>query len=381
MARDYYETLNVDRNASAEEIKKAYRKIAMKYHPDKNPGNKEAENKFKEAAEAYSVLSDDKKRKTYDQFGPEGLKGTGFGGFGHGMTMEDIFNQFGDIFGRGFGGFGGFEDLFGTGRSDRRRSRTASRAGSDLKIKLHLTLEEISRGITKKVKIKRMESCDLCGGTGAKPGTSTIVCPVCQGSGEVREVKRSFFGQMVNVRPCSNCHGDGRIVEHRCPKCAGDGRIRQEREISIQVPAGVTTGNYLTMRSEGNVGIRGGSRGDLIVIFNEKPHEYFVRNDDDVFVDVYITPSEAVLGAEVEVPTLNGRVKLSVPHGTQPGKLLRLNNKGIPHLHRSGRGDQIVRVQVNIPEKISGQERNLYKELSKIESKAFKNNVRYGKIK
>jgi len=380
MARDYYETLNVSKNASADEIKKAYRKIAMKYHPDRNPGNKEAENKFKEAAEAYSVLSDDKKRKTYDQFGPEGLKGTSFGGFGRGMTMEDIFSQFGDIFGRGFGGFGGFEDLFGAGRSGRQRSRTASRAGSDLKIKLRLTLEEISRGVTKKVKIKRMEPCDLCGGTGAKPGTSTIVCPVCGGTGEVREVTRSFFGQMVNVRPCSNCHGDGRIVEHRCPKCAGDGRILQVREISIQVPTGVATDNYLTMQNEGNVGIRGGSRGDLIVIFEEKAHEYFIRNDDDVFVDIYITPSEAVLGAEIEVPTLNGRVKLSVPHGTQPGKLLRLSNKGIPHLHRSGRGDQIVRVQVNIPEKISGQERNLYKELSRVESKAFKNNIRYGKI-
>ncbi|MCK4295333.1 MAG: molecular chaperone DnaJ [Candidatus Marinimicrobia bacterium] len=378
MARDYYETLGVGRNASADEMKKAYRKIAMKYHPDKNPGNKEYENKFKEAAEAYSVLSDEDKKRTYDQFGHEGLKGTGFSGFGRGMTMDDIFRQFGGIFGRGFGGF---EDFFGTATSSKRRDRTASWVGSDLKMKLHLTLEEINKGLTKKVKVKRMESCDLCGGTGAKPGTSTIICPVCGGSGEIREVARSFFGQIVNVRPCSNCHGEGRVVEHRCPKCGGDGRFRQMKEVSIHIPAGVTTGNYLTMRGEGNAGIRGGSRGDLIVIFEEKSHEYYVRNDDDVFINMYITPSEAVLGSEIEVPTLNGRVKLSIPQGTQPGKMLRLKNKGISHLHRSGRGDQIVRIQVNIPDRVSGEERNLYEKLSKIEGKKFKNNVRYGKIR
>ncbi|HQH55207.1 MAG TPA: molecular chaperone DnaJ [Candidatus Marinimicrobia bacterium] len=384
MAKDYYEILGVNRNAQADELKKAYRKIAMKYHPDRNPGNKEAEEKFKEAAEAYAVLSDPEKRRVYDQYGEDGLKGTtGFSG-AQSMNMEDIFSMFGDIFGGHFGGFGGFDDLFNGGgrqRSTRTRTRTTQQRGSDLKITMPLTLEEINTGVDKKVKIKRQEICPNCNGTGAKPGSSNVTCPVCQGSGEVREVSRSFFGQMVNVRPCSNCQGEGVIVEQRCPQCGGEGRIQSVKELTIKVPPGVTTGNYLTMHGEGNAGVRKSSRGDLIVIFEEKPHEYFTREGDDIYLDLHIMPSEAVLGTEIVVPTLNGKVSLTIPPGTQPSKILRLKNKGLPHLQHPGRGDMMVRIQVKIPERVSGKELELYRELFKFESKKIKDENRYSKIR
>lgn len=379
MPRDYYEILDIGRNASDEEMKKAYRRLALKYHPDKNPGDKEAESRFKEISEAYEVLSDSQKRQRYDQFGHEGLKSTfGPGGFDFSRDFTH-FSDLEDILGSLFGGRGSiFSDFFGTGRQERQK---VSRVGSDLKIKIPLTLEEINRGITKRVNIKRMEVCDLCGGTGAKPGSSAITCPVCRGVGEIREVSRSLFGQMVNVRPCSNCHGEGRVVEHRCPKCAGDGRIRITKEVAIEVPAGVSTGHYLTMHGEGNVGIRNAPHGDLIVIFEEKSHKYFVRNDNDIFLEVYVTPAEAVLGIGIEVPTLNGRVKLSVPSGTQPGRMLRMKNRGIPHIHHSGRGDQIVRVSVSVPESLSSEERKLYRELLDFENKKNRYRTQFGKIK
>ncbi|MFH1213738.1 MAG: molecular chaperone DnaJ [Candidatus Neomarinimicrobiota bacterium] len=378
MPKDYYEILGVKRDDSAEELKKAYRKIAMQYHPDRNPGNKEAENKFKEAAEAYSVLSDTEKRRIYDQYGQAGLRGSnGFSG-GQNMNMDDIFSMFGDIFGGHFSGFGGFEDFFGGGRQ---RSPNDNRRGNDLKIKMPLSLEEINTGVSKKVKIKRQEVCPACSGSGAKPGTSVVTCPVCRGSGEVREVARSFFGQVVNVRPCSNCNGEGVIAEHRCQQCGGDGRIQDTKELTVKVPPGVTTGNYLTMHDEGNAGIRKGSRGDLIVIFEERQHEYFVRNEDDIYIDLHVAPAEAVLGAEIEVPTLNGRVNLSIPSGTQPGKMLRLKHKGLPHLQHSGHGDMIVRIQIDIPEKASLKELEIYRELLKSEVKKFKPENRYSKIR
>jgi len=378
MARDYYEILGVPRNASDDDLKKAYRKIAMKYHPDKNPGDKGAEEKFKEAAEAYSVLTDSKKRQMYDQFGHDGLKNSGFGngsGFSGGFGF-DPFDIFREVFSGG--GFGGIEDFFGGGAG--RRSRGASRSGSDLKIKLSLTLEEINTGVTKKIKIRRMDICKTCQGEGAKPGTSRITCPVCHGSGEVREISRSIFGQMVNVRPCNNCHGEGSVAEQRCPVCAGDGRIKDQKEISVQVPAGVNSGNYLTMRGEGNAGVRKGPRGDLIVIFEEKNHVMFIRNNDDIFVNLHISAAEAVLGTELEIPTLNGRVRLTIPPGTQPGKMLRLKNKGIPHLHHTGRGDQIVRIEVDIPKNISGSEKKLYKDLVELEQKRGLKFARFSKI-
>jgi molecular chaperone DnaJ len=377
MARDYYDILGIDRNASAEEIKKAYRKIAMKYHPDRNPGNKDAEEKFKEAAEAYSVLTDPQKKQVYDQYGHEGLKGSGFGGggfSGFGFDLSDALRTFME----GFGGFGGFDDFFGMGTG--RRSRSTSRSGSDLKIRLALTLEEINTGITKKIKIKRMDICPTCDGSGTKPGTSRVTCPVCHGSGEVREVSRSLFGQMINVRPCQNCHGEGTVAEQRCSNCGGEGRVRGEKEIPIQVPAGVSTGNYLTLRGEGSAGIRKGPRGDLIVILEEKPHEFFVRHNDDVVVNLHISSAEAVLGTELEIPTLNGRVRLVIPSGTQPGKMLRLKNKGIPHLHHSGHGDQIVRIQVDIPPNPSSHEKKLYQEILDLEQKHRYRNVRFSKI-
>jgi len=378
MAQDYYDILNVGRNATKDEIKKAYRKVAMKYHPDKNPGDAAAEAKFKEAAEAYSVLTDDQKRPIYDQYGAEGLKGGGFNGAaGFGGFGFDPFEIFRDVFGGG-GGFSGFEDLFGGGST--RRSRSASRGGGDLKIRMQLTLEEINSGVTKKVKLRRFETCSQCNGNGAKPGTSRVSCPVCQGSGEIREVSRSLFGQMVNVRVCSNCHGEGTVAEHRCPECGGDGRTRKVKEISIKVPAGVAAGNYLTMRGEGNSGIRGGSRGDLIVLFDELPHEVFVRNEDDVLMDLHVTPSEAVLGADLQIPTLNGKVKLNVPAGSQPGRMLRLRHKGLPHLHGSGKGDQIVRIRVNVPDSLSSKQKELYSDINELEIKQRSRMQRFTKI-
>jgi len=377
MARDYYDILGVERNSSAEEIKKAYRKIAMKYHPDRNPGNKDAEEKFKEAAEAYAVLTDPQKKQVYDQYGHEGLKGGGFGGSGFsgfGFDLSDALRTFME----GFGGFSGFDDFFGMGTG--RRSRSTSQSGSDLKIRLALTLEEINTGITKKIKIKRMDICSTCDGSGTKPGTSRVTCPVCHGSGEVREVSRSLFGQMINVRPCQNCQGEGTVAEQRCSSCGGEGRVRAEKEIPIQVPAGVSTGNYLTLQGEGNAGIRKGPRGDLIVILEEKSHEFFVRHNDDIVVNLHISSAEAVLGTELEIPTLNGRVRLVIPSGTQPGKMLRLKNKGISHLHRSGRGDQIVRIQVDIPPNPGSHEKKLYQEILDLEQKHRYRNVRFSKI-
>ena len=381
MARDYYEILGVNRSATPDEIKKAYRQIAMKYHPDKNPGNKEAEEKFKVAAEAYSVLTDPEKRKMYDQYGEDGLKGSGFGGAqgfsggAYGFDLSDALRTFME----GFGGFGGFDDFFGGG--DRHSRRSSSQSGSDLKIKIPLTLEEINTGVNKKIKIKRLEICEQCGGTGAKPGTSRQTCPVCKGTGEIREISRSIFGQMVNVRPCSNCRGEGTIIEHRCPVCGGEGRIKETKEISIEIPAGVSTGNYKTIHGGGNAGYRKGVNGDLIVIFEEKPHEFFIRNEDDVLIDLWILPSEAVLGAEIEVPTLSGRVNLMIPSGTQPGKLLRLKHKGIPHLNHSGRGDQIVRIQIRVPDNLTEKEKEMYREIGRFEMKKIHKESRYSKIR
>ncbi|MGC9363351.1 MAG: molecular chaperone DnaJ [Fidelibacterota bacterium] len=382
MANDYYEILGISRNATADEIKKAYRKMAMKYHPDKNPGDKTAEEKFKQAAEAYSVLTDPQKRKMYDQYGHAGVKGNGFGGAsgfgGGGFSGFDPFDIFREVFGGS--GFSGFEDFFGGG-GGARHSRTSNvRSGSDLKVRLPLTLEEINKGVTKKLKIKRLDICKTCNGSGTKPGTSRKTCPVCHGTGEIREMTRSLFGQMVNVRVCSNCNGEGSVAEQRCPTCGGDGRVRGVREVTVQVPPGVSNGHYMTMTGEGNAGSQGGSRGDLIVIFEEIEHETFIRNEDNVFVNLHITPAEAVLGTEIEVPTLNGRVKLVIPAGTQNGKMLRLKQKGIPHLHQHGRGDQIVRIQVDIPKNPGNQERKLYHELQETEKKRGVVSNRFSKI-
>ncbi len=375
MPRDYYEVLGVSRDATQEEIKKAYRKLALKYHPDRNPGNKEAEQKFKEAAEAYAVLSDEEKRAQYDRFGHAGLKGSNGGPFTgfRDMGIEDIFSQFQDI----FGDFGGFSDLFGGGT--RTRGATRSR-GSDLKIRLKLTLEEIATGVSKKLKIKRWETCQACGGSGAADSSSITVCDTCQGAGRVRHVSRSFFGQFINEQICPQCGGTGKMIRNPCRVCHGEGRVKTDAVITAKIPAGVSTGNYLTLRGEGNAGPQGGPPGDLIVLIEEKEHPLFVRQDDDIYLEVEIPLHIAVNGGNIEVPTLQGRVKLKIAPGTQSGKFLRLRGKGIPHLKSHYVGDQYVRIQVRIPTNLSRREKELFNELEKIEKAAGRDSIITRKI-
>ncbi len=357
--QDYYQVLGVSRGATPEEIKKAYRKLALQFHPDRNPGNKEAEEKFKEAAEAYEVLSDQTKRQRYDQFGHEGIRGTDFHPF---TNVNDIFSAFGDIFGAGFGG-SIFDEVFGTQSRGRQRGGSAAAPGSDLKIRLKLTLEEISTGVEKKLKIKRWKTCDTCGGTGARSAGAMTTCPVCNGSGEVRQVSRSVFGQFVNISVCQNCGGEGRVIKEPCPTCRGDGRLQGESTIKVNIPAGVSEGNYIPLRGEGNVGRRGGPAGDIIVVIEEEPHEVFLRNGNDVVLDLLVSFPDAALGAEIEVPTLTGRARLKIEPGTQSGRILRMRDKGIPHLNSFGRGDQLVRVNVWVPTSLSAQDRAALKQL------------------
>lgn len=362
--RDYYEVLGVARSASPEEIKKAYRKLAMQFHPDRNPGNKDAEEKFKEAAEAYEVLGEPEKRRRYDQFGHEGMRGTDFRGF---TDVNDIFSTFGDIFGGGFGG-SIFEEMFGGGQSRGRQRSGGAAPGSDLKVRLKLTLEEIATGIEKKLKIKKWKTCDTCHGAGTSSSRGMVSCPVCNGSGEIRQVSRSVFGQFVNITTCSNCHGEGKVIREPCPTCRGEGRAQGESTIKVNIPAGVGEGNYIPLRGEGNVGRRGGPAGDIIVVIEEEQHSLFTRNGDDVVLDLLLSFPEAVLGAEIEVPTLTGRAKLKIEPGTQSGRVLRMRDKGIPRLNSFGRGDQLVRVNVWVPTSLSAQDRQLLRQLSQSEN-------------
>ena len=359
--RDYYEILGINRNATKDEIKKAYRKLAMQFHPDRNPGDKTAEENFKEAAEAYEILSHDDKRNNYDRFGHEGVRGSGFGAEGF-SSVNDIFSHFSDI----FGGSSIFDEFFGGSQSGRSRRRGAGVAGSDLRVTLKLTLEEIAMGITKKLKIRKQVKCNDCNGTGAQAGTSLKTCPVCNGAGEMKTVSRSVFGQFVNIQPCNNCHGEGQVVDSPCKTCSGDGRIETETMLKIDVPAGVEEGNYMTMRGEGNAGKRGGQSGDIIVVFQELPHEQFIRDKDDIIFNLFITFPQAALGADVEVPTLTGKAMLKIDSGTQPGKLLKMKGKGIRHLNFSGSGDQIVKINVAIPQKLNSKEKDLIKQLSEM---------------
>ena len=370
--RDYYEVLGVDRNATKDDLKKAYRKLAMQYHPDRNPDNKEAEEKFKEAAEAYEILSDDDKKARYDRFGHEGVRGSGFGSQGF-SDINDIFSHFSDI----FGGASIFDDFFGGGQRRARSRGSRGIAGSDLKVTLKLTLEEIAEGTAKKIKIKKQVKCDECNGTGAESGTSTKTCPVCQGTGEIKTISRSVFGQFVNITTCNNCNGEGSVVDNPCKKCFGDGRIQNDSFLDIKVPAGVHEGSYMTLRGEGNAGKRGGPSGDVIVIFQEAPHEYFIREGDDIVFDLHVNFPDVALGAEVEIPTLNGKAVLKIDPGTQPGKLLKMRNKGIKHLNHSGSGDQIVRINVEVPKKLNSKEKELLKELSNLPN--FNNENNQGK--
>ncbi len=354
--RDYYEVLGVAKGASEAELKKAYRKLAMKYHPDRNKGDDETAKKFKEASEAYEVLRDPAKRQQYDQFGHAA---TGAGGFGGGagfddVPFEDIFSRFSDIFGSDM--FGG--DAFGGARSGgSRRSRSAGQPGSDLKINVALTLEEIAFGAEKTLKIRKQTECSSCKGTGAKTDSDFQTCSTCDGIGEVRQVSRTMFGQFVNVQPCPTCQSEGRIIKNKCAECHGEGRVKGEETIKVTIPAGVSNGNYITLRRSGNAGARGGSPGDLIVLIQEKEHEYFERDGNNIIYDLDLSIPDAVLGTDIQVPTLKGKAKVKIDAGTQPGKLLRMKEKGIQGLNQSGTGDQIIRVNVFIPDSLTADEK------------------------
>jgi molecular chaperone DnaJ len=371
MKKDFYEVLGVSRSASKDEIKKAYRKLALQYHPDKNPDNKDAEEHFKEVNEAYEVLSNDDKRRRYDQFGHAGVGSSaasgGGGTYGGGVSdFSDIFSAFNDMFGggrtRGGGVPFGFEEVFGGG--GRRGKASAGIPGADLKIRLKLTLEEIAHGVEKTLKIKKQVPCKECNGSGSKTG-ATEICQTCHGSGEVRQASKTMFGQFVNITACPTCGGEGRVVKDRCPACHGEGIKQGEVTVKVTVPAGVQDGNYLTLRGQGSTGPRGGEPGDLIVVIEEKPHELFKRSGNDVIYDLALSYPDLVLGAKIDVPTIDGAVKLTVPAGTQPDTILRIAGHGIGHLRGSGRGDQLVRVNVYVPRDLSHNDREMLKELRK----------------
>lgn len=365
--RDYYEILGISKNASKDEIKKAYRKVAIKHHPDKNPGDKESESKFKEAAEAYEVLSDDNKRARYDQFGHSGVGGaSGQGGFsGEGMTVEDIFSQFGDIFGGHFGGFGGFGGFGSSGRSSRGRSK-----GSNLRVKVKITLEEISKGVTKKIKVNKYTTCDKCGGSGAEPGSDSSTCPTCHGTGQVTQVTNTILGQMQTSSTCPTCHGEGKTISKKCTNCYGEGIVKGEETIELDIPAGVGEGMQISFRGKGNAARRGGINGDLIVVIEEEKHPELIRDGNDVVYPLNLSVPDAILGKDVQIPTIEGKVKIKIGPGTQPGKILRLRGKGIPDVNGYGKGDLLVAVNVWIPESVSKEEKNAMEKFS--ESESFK---------
>ena len=349
MKRDYYDVLGVSKTATEDEIKKAYRKIAIKYHPDRNPGDKEAEEKFKEAAEAYDVLHDPQKRQQYDQFGFEGLSGGGFGGFGSAsMNMDDIFSMFGDIFGgHGFGGFGG-----GPRRPQQHR-------GSDLRLKLRLTLEEINQGVTKKFKVRKDIPCEHCHGTGAETGSGVEQCPTCHGLGVVTHTKQSIFGMMQTQSVCPTCGGEGTVIKNKCKECGGEGIVKGEEVVEIKIPAGVAEGMVVNVPGKGNAGRKNGINGDIQVFIEEEKHSAFVRDGNDLIYNLLLDFPTAALGGDVEIPTIEGsKLRVKIDNGTQPGKTLRLRGKGLPAVqgYGSGRGDLVVNISVYVPKTLSRSE-------------------------
>ncbi|MBS1904302.1 MAG: molecular chaperone DnaJ [Bacteroidetes bacterium] len=362
MKRDYYEILGVGKTASEDEIKKSYRKLAMQYHPDRNPGNTEAEEKFKEATEAYEVLSDTDKRARYDRFGHQGMRQNDYGQY---QNPQDIFSHFSDIF-SGMGGGSIFDQFFG-GQGGM-RTQAGPERGADLQIRLALSLEEIATGVEKTIKVRHYRRCTTCNGSGAKEGSAPMTCNTCGGAGQVRQVRSMGFGQFVNVGPCPTCNGTGTIIKDKCGTCSGEGRTQQESTLKVKIPAGVSDGNYLTLSGQGHAGRRGGVAGDAIVVIEELEHDIFVRDGDDVILDLDITFPQAALGADVEVPTLGGRAILKIQGGIRSGTILRMRDKGIQHLNRSGKGDQLVRVHIVTPTKISRAEKDLIEKLSQEEN-------------
>jgi molecular chaperone DnaJ len=370
--RDYYEILGVAKSAQADEIKKAYRKVAMQYHPDRNPGDKSAEERFKEAAEAYEVLSDSDKRAQYDRFGHAGVSGNGRGG--HYQNMDDIFSQFGDIFG---------EDIFGSffgggGGSTRTRSGQRARGtrGSNLRIKLKLTYEEIAKGVSKNIKVKKYVSCGTCAGSGAKDKGSIQTCGTCGGSGQVRKVTSTFLGQMQTVTTCPTCNGEGSTITAKCPVCKGEGRVYGEETVNIDIPAGVQEGMQLSISGKGNAGERGGSPGDLVILIEEEPHKELVREGLNVAYELHLSFPDAAFGTNVEVPTIDGRAKIKIPAGTQSGKVFRLKGKGFPAVNSYERGDELVHINVWTPQTLSSEERAVLEKLSRSDN--FKPNPEKG---
>jgi molecular chaperone DnaJ len=357
--RDYYDVLGVSRGADAEEIKKAYRKMAIKYHPDKNPGDKQAEENFKEAAEAYEVLSNAEKKARYDQFGhaanAHSASGGGYGGGG--MNMEDIFSQFGDI----FGGGSPFDGFFGGGRQGGGGRRV--QRGSNLRIKVRLTLEEIANGTEKKIKVNKQVACKTCDGTGAKDRSSVQTCKTCGGAGAVRRVTNTILGQMQTTSTCPTCNGEGTVITAKCTVCHGEGVVRDEELISINIPAGVSEGMQLSMSGKGNAAPRGGVPGDLIILIEEIPHETLKRDGNNIIYDLHISFVDAAIGTSVEVPTIDGKAKIKIDPGTQGGKILRLKAKGVPEVNSYHRGDQLVHVNIWTPKALSREERELLEKL------------------
>src|SRR6185369_266778 len=359
MKRDYYEILGVAKGASEDEIKKSYRKVAMQYHPDRNPGDKAAEDKFKEAAEAYEVLSDAEKRAQYDRFGHAGLNNNrGFNG-GAGMNMDDIFSQFGDIFGEDI--FGSF---FGGGRRGGGSSRSRGVRGSNLRIKIKLNFEEIAKGVTKNVKVKKHVACGTCHGSGAKDKGSVQTCSTCGGSGQVRKVSNTFLGQMQTVTTCPACNGEGSVVTAKCTSCKGEGRVYGEETVTLEIPAGVQEGMQLSLGGRGNAGERGGPPGDLIVLIEEEQHKELHRDGLNVAFELHLSFPDACFGTSVEVPTIDGRAKIKIPPGTQSGKIFRLKGKGFPEVNSYERGDQMIHVNVWTPQHLTSEEKAMLEKLS-----------------
>jgi molecular chaperone DnaJ len=361
--RDYYEILGVAKSASADDIKKAYRKVAMQYHPDRNPGDKSAEEKFKEAAEAYEVLSDTEKKAQYDRFGHAGLSGNGrgFGGGSGNMNMDDIFSQFGDIFGDDI--FGSFFGGGGGGGRGRSQSRARGTRGNNLRIKLKLNYEEIAKGASKTVKVKKHVSCSTCGGSGAKDKNAVQSCSTCGGSGQVRKVTNTFLGQMQTVTTCPTCNGECSTITNKCGSCKGEGRVYAEETVTIEIPAGVQEGMQLSVGGRGNAGERGGPPGDLIVLIEEEAHPQLHRDGLNVIYDLHVSIPDATFGAQLEVPTIDGKAKIKIPAGTQGGKIFRLKGKGFPALNAYEKGDQLIHVNVWTPQHLTSEEKTMLEKM------------------